>query len=99
MAKRRSSASSGSIVRVCSFCALVIAAAIFLFSGLVQALHISALSHLVSVFNLIGQICLVVGIAFPAYDFTLGKKRGWKVVFWIALIVYVFGCVFGVLRF
>ena len=101
MAKRtkRSSTSSGGIIRTCSYFALVIAAAIFLFSGLVQALGISALIHLVSVFNLIGQILLVVGIAFPAYDFTAGKKAAWRVIFWIALIVYIFGCVFGVLRF
>ncbi len=101
MAKKtkRSSTSTASVIRTCSYFALVIAAAIFLFSGLVQFLGLSALAHLVSVFNLIGQICLVIGIAFPAYDFTAGKAKAWRLIFWIALVVYVFGCVFGVLRF
>lgn len=97
--KRTRTASGNGIVRACTYFALVIAAAIFLFSGLVYALEIAALTKLVSTFNLIGQILLAIGIAFPAYDFTCGKSKGWRVIFWIALIVYVFGCVFGVIRF
>ena len=89
----------GSLVRACSYFALVIAAAIFMFSGVVRILDIAVLTKLVSTFNLIGQICLVIGIAFPAYNFTCGKKVVWRVVFWIALAVYVLGCVFGVIRF
>ena len=94
---KRSSVSTSSVTRTCSYFALVIAAAIFLFSGLVGFLGLTALLPLVSVFNLIGQICLVIGIAFPAYDFTAGKKKVWRLIFWIALVVYVFGCVFGIL--
>ena len=96
---RASHTSTNGIIRACTYFALVIAAAIFLFSGLVRFLDIAALTRLVSVFNLIGQICLVIGIAFPAYDFTCGKKRVWRVIFWVALAIYVLGCEFGVLQF
>ncbi len=101
MAKRKTTrtASGNGIVRACTYFALVIAAAIFMFSGVVRILDISALTRIVSTLNLIGQILLVIGIAFPAYDFTCGKKAVWRVIFWVALIVYVFGCVFGVIRF
>lgn len=101
MAKRKTTGtvSGNGIVRACTYFALVIAAAIFMFSGVVKILDISALTRIVSTLNLIGQILLVIGIAFPAYDFTCGKKAVWRVIFWVALIVYVFGCVFGVIRF
>ena len=91
--------SEHSVVRACTYLALVIAAGIFLFRGLIAALEIGALTRLLSTLNLIGQILLAIGIAFPAYDFTCGKRRIWRIIFWIALVVYVLGCVFGVLKF
>ena len=94
---RASHTSTNGIIRACTYFALVIAAAIFLFSGLVGFLGLTALLSLVSVFTLIGQICLVIGIAFPAYDFTAGKKKVWRLIFWIALVVDRCGCVFGIL--
>lgn len=99
MAKKTSNRTSGmnGVIRTCTYFALVLAAAIFLFNGIVTKLEISGLSHLTWVFNLIGQILLVIGIAFPAYDFTCGKHRAWRIIFWISLVVYVFGCVFGVI--
>ncbi|MBQ8323369.1 MAG: hypothetical protein IJX91_05320 [Clostridia bacterium] len=93
------STSSGGIIRACTYFALVIAAAIFLFNGIVRALDIGVLTSLASVLSLIGQILLVIGIGFPAYDYTAGKSKTWRIIFWVALVVYVFGCVFGVIRF
>ncbi len=90
---------SNGIIRACTYFALVIASAIFLFNGIVRALDITSLTKIASAISLIGQICLVIGIGFPAYDYTIGKSKVWRVVFWIALVVYVFGCVFGVVRF
>ncbi len=99
MAKKTTKISMNTVIRVCSYFALVLAAAIFLFNGVVQTLGITLFVPLIALFNLIGQICLVIGIAFPAYDFTVGKKKGWRIVFWVALFVYVFACVFGVIKF
>ncbi len=88
-AKRTSG--KGWLIRACSFFALIVAAFMFLFgsffSGKVQ-----------SVLNLIGNLFMLIGIGVPAYDFTRGKKIGWKVVYWVALAVYLFGCVFGIIR-
>ena len=97
---RRTSAetvNAGNIVRVCAYCALVIAAAIFLFNGIVNLLNIAALKKCIGVLNLGGQILLAVGIAIPAYDYTCGKRVIWRVIYWIALVVYLLGCVFGVI--
>lgn len=73
-----------------SYFALVIAAFIFLFG--------SIFGQVGAVLDLIGKICMAIGISIPAYDYCRGKKTAWRVVFWIALAVYVFGCVFGLVR-
>lgn len=87
----RTVASTSSVLRTCSYFALVIAAFLFLFGGIFSG-------QLKSVLNLIGQLMLLVGIGFPAYDFTRGKHIAWRVIYWIALAVYVFGCIFGLIR-
>ncbi len=51
-----------------------------------------------SVLNLIGQLFMLIGIGIPAYDYTRGKKIAWKVIYWVALAIYLFGCVFGIIR-
>ncbi|MBE5752270.1 MAG: hypothetical protein E7357_07655 [Clostridiales bacterium] len=96
---KRSSSSSNNFVRGCAYVALLIAAFTFLFSGLVYSLDIGVLTRFVSLANLVGKICLVIGVALPAYDFTRGKGKFWRILFWLALIVYILGCVFGVIRF
>lgn len=85
--------SKSGFLRGVSFFALVIAAFMFLFGGLNIFTEM-----VISVLNLIGQICVLIGIGVPAYDYTRGKSKGWKWVYWIALAVYVFGCVFGVIK-
>lgn len=96
-AKVTTRSTNGSLVRTCAYIALLIAAALFLFNGLMNLLEISVSGKLLSAIRLIGNICLAVGIAFPAYDYTRGRKSVWRILFWIALIVYLLGCVFGVI--
>ncbi|MGN1062327.1 MAG: hypothetical protein ACI4RO_04290, partial [Candidatus Scatosoma sp.] len=52
----------------------------------------------ISVLNLIGQLCVLIGIGVPAFEFSRSKKTVWKVIYWLALAIYVFGCVFGVIK-
>jgi hypothetical protein len=40
-----------------------------------------------------------LAVAIIAFQFTKGKKAGWKIVYWVALIVYATGVVFGIVRF
>lgn len=89
--RRTTTVSKSGFLRGASFFALVIAAFMFLFGGIFSG-------AVKSVLNLIGQICVLIGIGVPAYDYTRGKSKGWKWVYWIALAVYVFGCVFGVIK-
>ena len=97
MSKPTKTYSANRIMRICAYIALLISAGIFLFGGLVSWLGWSALSKVVSILDIIGKILLIIGVAIPAHDFTLGKKRVWKVLYWVALIVYILGCVFGII--
>ena len=89
---RRSSGSvtKYGILKGCSYFALVIAAFMFLFGGLFGKAS--------AILNLIGQLCVLIGIGIPAYNYSRYKSTAWRVIFWIALAVYVFGCVFGVIH-
>lgn len=98
MAKKTKKAGSGSFVRACAYFALLIAAGLFLVDGILVLLELKDdLAKVLSLLNLIGKLCLAVGIAFAAYEFTCGKKMIWRILFWIALLIYVLGCVLGVL--
>ena len=90
--RRRSSGTvtETQFLRGISYFALVIAAFMFLFGGLFGKAS--------AILNLIGQLCVLIGIGIPAYNYSRYKSTAWRVIFWIALAVYVFGCVFGVIH-
>ena len=85
------------VIRFCAYFALLISASIFLFGGLVNWLNWSGLSKAVSILDIVGKMLLIIGVAIPAHGFTSGKKLFWKILYWVALIVYVLGCVFGII--
>ena len=89
---KKTNESSNNFVRGCAYIALIIAMFTFLFGGIVRSLEIEILTRFISLANLIGKICLVIGVALPAYDFTRGKAKFWGVLFWIALIVSLVAC-------
>lgn len=95
MAKQRTEAAARrSFVKLCSYIALVLAALMFLLGGVLSKVFSV---QVVSILNLIGQLALLIGIAFPAYSFSRGTHIAWRVIYWVALAVYLFGCIFGVI--
>ena len=80
------------LVKLCAFVALIIAAFTFTFGGLFNG------SIVGDILNLVAKIALLIAIAVPAYQFSRGLNKGWKIVFWIALVIYVLVCVFGMLN-
>ena len=50
------------------------------------------------ILGLVAKVALLIAIAFPAYHFSRGCKTVWRVIFWIALVIYVLGCVLGMLN-
>ena len=88
---KNSNASNAKFVKLCAFVALILSAGLFIFGGLFAG------SLIGRILNLIAKLALLVAIAVPAYQYSTSLKKGWKIVFWIALIVYIAGCIFGVL--
>ena len=84
------------IIKFCAFWGMAIAAILFVVGGIMSWAGVGL--SLVSIFNLLAQIALAVAIALPAYNYVRGKKKGWKIFYWIALVIYVFGVVFGIIH-
>ncbi len=97
-----------SVVNICAFWAMVIAALAYIFSGLVAFLisvfesiraskSAATLSTLVHIFTFLGNIALIVAIAIPAWHFVRGKNKSWRILYWICLVVFALGVVLGML--
>ena len=80
-----------SFVKLCAFVGLIVAAFLFVFGGLFSG------STVGSVLELIGKLALLVAIAFPAYESSRRLHKAWRIIFWIALVIYIAGCVLGLL--
>ncbi len=110
MAKKRTTTSSGNrdIVKFCSFWGMSIAALFYIFSGFINFLisviksldgtkAANTLSTVCNILTLLGNIAIIIAIALPAWRYVSGKSKGWKVFYWIMLVVFAFGIVLGML--
>ncbi len=95
---RRSSFTLGSLVNVLAFCALA-AAAILLVIGPILKLILNttdAGAVVMQALNLVSQYCLLAAIAIPGWFFVRGKRKGWKIAYFIFLAIYIAGTILGV---
>ncbi len=83
-------------VRACAFWGILVTAILFVVSGILTWCNVGA--QIVSIFDLLAKIALLVAVAIPAYDWVKYKKTAWRVTYWIALVIYVFGVVFGIIK-
>lgn len=93
-----SSTSNYSIVKLCAYWGLVIAAIaallIFVFRILaICGVTISWSGRLVSVCSTVAQIALLIAVLIPAYNYSRGKNAVYKAFFWVAVILIVLGLV------
>ncbi len=42
---------------------------------------------------MVSMIALLIAVAIPAYDYVRGKKQGWKIAYWAALVAYICGII------
>ena len=89
--QRTETAARHDLVRLCAFVALVISALFFLVGGIIT----KWLPLIGSILNLIASLALLVAIAFPAWEYVRNKKQAWRIVYWVALVVYIAGAVLG----
>ena len=57
----------------------------------------NVLNMIAGITQLLGSIALLVAIAVPAWQYVKYRSKGWRVCYWIALVVYVLGVGFGML--
>ena len=91
---RRSSFTLGSLVNVLAFLALA-AAAILLVIGPILGFLLKG-TPVMQALNLVAQYCLLAAIAIPGWFFVRGKRKGWKIAYFIFLAIYIAGTILGV---
>ena len=106
MSKRNSTASTSNrdIVKFAAFWGMSLAALFYIFSGIISLIlklinskTAGILSNIVTIFTLLGNIAIIVAIAIPAWRYVSHKSKGWKIFYWIMLVVFAFGCILGML--
>ncbi|MCD8371840.1 MAG: hypothetical protein LUD27_00875 [Clostridia bacterium] len=84
--------------KFCAFWGIVIAAVVMLLSFIFSLLArlgvtISWLGTATSVCNIVSMVALLVAVGIPAYGYVRGRKKSWKIAFWIAFILYILGII------
>ncbi len=84
-------------VDLLAFAALAASAVLLLVGPLLGFLLDNQVGHaLLNALNIIAQYCLLAAIAIPAWYFVRGKRKVWKVIYFIVLLVYIAGTILGV---
>ena len=85
------------IVNVLAFCALVAAALLLLIGPILRWILVKTGGGLIlQILNVVAMYCLLGAIAIPGWHFVRGKRKGWRIFYFIMLAVYVLATVFGV---
>ncbi len=100
MAKRKNVSGSGNrdAVKFCSFWGLTIAAVLFVVSAILNLINVDTLGTVINILDVIAKVALLVAVGVPAYGYVRGRKKAWKIVFWVALVIYALGVVFSVIK-
>lgn len=109
MAKRstRVAREKTDLTKFCAFWGMAIASIMYICSGVINfSIKLigkispeteSVLNQTVGIFQLLGNIAIIIAIALPAYGFVRGRGKGWKIFYWIALVIFALGVVFGMI--
>lgn len=101
MAKRNKSdqpAAKSGFTKFCAFWGLTIAAVLFIVSAILNFINSESLATVVNILDIIAKVSLLAAIGIPAYGYVRGKRKTWKIIYWIALVIYALGVVFSVIR-
>lgn len=94
---RRSSFTLGSLVNVLAFLALAAAAILLVIGPILKwILDNTGGGVIMQALNLVAQYCLLAAIAIPGWFFVRGKRKGWKIAYFIFLAIYIAGTILGV---
>ncbi len=109
MAKRstRVAREKRDLTKFCAFWGMAIASIMYICSGVINfSIELigkispetkNVLNQTVGIFQLLGNIAIIIAIALPAYGFVSGRVKGWKIFYWIVLVIFALGVVFGMI--
>ena len=85
---RRSTFTLGSLVNVLAFCALAAAAILLVIGPILKwLLENTGGAVIMQALNLVSQYCLLAAIAIPGWFFVKGKRKAWKIAYFVFLAV------------
>lgn len=93
-----SGTSNYSLVKVCAFWGVVLSGIAGLISFMLKLLQIIGVEikwggKVSGACSLIAQIALFISAWLAAWDYVKFKSRGWKIVFWVFLVLGILGLV------
>lgn len=97
MAKRtnRTPSERRSFTKFCAFWGIVIAVGLLILTAVFNAIG-GSLGIVGTILDVIAKVALLIAIALPAYDYVRGRGIGWKITYWVALVLYIVCIVLGV---
>ncbi len=87
-----------SIPTLCAFWGVVLSAVALFIGFFIKLLDICGVTiswanTLMGVCSMISMIALLVAVALPAYNYVRGRNRNWKIVYYVAIILYICGII------
>ena len=93
---RRTTPTRVNIVDLLAFLALAASAILLVIGPILRwVLANTGGAVVMQALNLISQYCLLAAIAIPGWFFVKGRRKGWKIAYFIFLAVYIAGTILG----
>ncbi len=98
MAKKKktttTTTSNRGFVKACAFWGIVIAVVLLIVTAIFNALG-GSLGIIGTIFDVLAKAALLIAVCIPAYSYVRGRSIGWKVTYWVALVLYIVFIVLG----
>lgn len=87
------SKSNKSILNLFCFIALIIIAVLVLINNLLPIIGVNISGSFFSLLNTIKEIMILIVISLSAYNFVAGKTKAWRIIYWIAIALFIAGII------
>ena len=85
---------NNNLLRTLAYVAMIIFALLLLISNVLPVIGLNIGGKLISFLNTVQNLLILIVVGVSAYNFMQGKAKWVKVLYWIALVVFVVGTVF-----
>lgn len=82
------------VVDLCAYVALVLVSLLFVVGAILKAFNIP--TNVLTIFNTIKDISVILALALGGYSFTRGKGKFIKILFYIAVIIYIVALIMNI---